>query len=97
MNPRAQALARILISRVREFDGANREHSPRGEAKRDEQRRKLVEKVLFSEVGLTDFAKAQLVAVAMPQTSPARGTGDRDLRELAEFLDAHLDWAGLTP
>jgi hypothetical protein len=97
MTPRAQALARILISRVREFEAANREQPPRGDAEHDEQRRKLVEKVLFSEVGLTDFAKARLVAVAMPPVRNNRDPGDRELRELAEFLDAHLDWAALTP
>jgi hypothetical protein len=97
MSPRAQALARILISRLRQFEGANRPDPARDESKHDEQRKKLVEKILFTEVGLTDFAKAQLVAVAMPRPSAGREAADRELRELAEFLDAHLDWGALTP
>lgn len=97
MTSRAHALARILISRVREFEGADRDDSVRDEANHDEQRKELVEKVLFSEVGLTDYAKARLVAMAMPRLRAGHAAADRELRELAEFLDAHLDWGALTP
>ena len=97
MTPRAHALARTLISRLREFERANRAEAARDERKFREQRNRLVEKVLFTEVGLTDYAKAQLVAVAMPRVSAEAATGERDLRELAEFLATHLDWAALTP
>jgi len=97
MTQRAQALARILISRLREFERANREAGVRDEAKFNEQRNRLVEKVLFTEVGLTDFSKARLVAVAVPRRTEDKETADRDLRELAEFLDAHLNWEALTP
>jgi hypothetical protein len=97
MNQRAQALARVLISRLRQFERDQREQGGRDERKGGEQRRKLVEKILFTEVGLTDYAKAQLVAVAVPRLQAGQETDDRDLRELAEFLDAHLDWGALTP
>jgi hypothetical protein len=97
MTQRAQALARTLISRMREFEQANRDNPARNEADDNEQRKKLVEKILFTEVGLTDYAKAQLVAVAMPRLGAGPETADRDLREFAEFLDAHLDWAALVP
>ncbi len=96
MTPRALALARTLLSRTRAFEQAARRNGAHDDFAIREQRQKLVEKVLFTEVGLTDFAKAQLVAVAMPRNADARQHADRDLRELAEFLDRHLDWAALT-
>jgi len=96
MTPRAHALARTLISRMREFEGANRGHHAPDAQKVTEQRNKLVEKVLFTEVGLTDYAKARLVALAMPRLSAEAETAERDLRELAEFLGAHLDWTEAT-
>jgi hypothetical protein len=85
-----------LISRTRHFEQAARRSGAPDEFAVREQRQKLVEKVLFTEVGLTDFAKAQLVVVALPRNADARQHGDRDLRELAEFLAKHLDWAALT-
>lgn len=97
MNPRAQALARTLITRVRQFESAHRDSNERDESKHRERRNRLVEKVLFTEVGLTDYAKARLVAVALPRMVEEKELADRDLRELAEFLDAHLDWDALTP
>lgn len=97
MNQRAQALARTLILRMRQFEGANRDRTARDEAEDVERRNRLVEKVLFTEVGLTDYAKARLVAHAMPRLSAQAETAERDQRELAEFLATHLDWAALTP
>ena len=97
MTLRAQALARVLISRVRQFEEAAPNNPARNDQEKSEQRQKLVEKVLFSEVGLTDFAKARLVAVAMPHLGTEQETPEREFRELAAFLDAHLDWAALVP
>lgn len=96
MTPRALALARTLIARMRAFEQAARRSGAPDDFAMRGQRQKLVEKVLFTEVGLTDFAKAQLVAVALPRSADGRQQADRDLRELAEFLDQHLDWAPLT-
>jgi uncharacterized protein YlxP (DUF503 family) len=80
---------------MRQFEHAHRGQDARDERKVHEQRNQLVEKVLFTEVGLTDYAKARLVALAIPRLVTDRETVDRDLRELAEFLDAHLDWEAL--
>ncbi|MEO6875263.1 MAG: hypothetical protein ABI222_10635 [Opitutaceae bacterium] len=97
MTTRAQALARNLIARVRQFEQARGDQDPQVERDRSELRQQLVEKVLFSEVGLTDYAKARLVAVAMPRVTAGQQVSPRDQSELAEFLETHLDLASLAP
>ena len=96
MTPRSLALARTLISRLRPFERSVRSDPKPDAAGVREQRGQLVEKILFTEVGLTDYAKAQLVAMAMPRITEQRHEAERDLHEFAEFLDKHLDWSALT-
>jgi len=81
---------------MRQLEQARGDQDPRGDKDLGELRHKLVEKALFSEVGLTDYAKARLVAVAMPRVAVGQEISPRDQSELAAFLEAHLDWAFLS-
>lgn len=82
MPTRSQYLAKVLIERTRHQAEASGRAFPA-----DAELGQLVEKVLAVEEGVTDSAKVRTVAEALPRT--VRPT-DRELAELAGFLDRYL-------
>ena len=60
------------------------------EADANARRQEAVAKVLLSEEGISDFAKTALILVAMPGINPLEDPTDREVSELAEFLDRQL-------
>jgi hypothetical protein len=82
MPTRSRYLAKVLIERARLQAEADGRGFPA-----DAELGRLVEKVLAVEEGVTDPAKVRTVAEALPRT--IRPT-DRELAELAAFLDRYL-------
>ncbi len=92
MTARASALARTLVARMETLEAALLDDAMPGRTRATHRRQELVAEVLLSEAGVTDLVTAQLVAVAMPRVSPLPSgeVSDRELRDLATFIDEHV-------
>jgi hypothetical protein len=87
---RASYLARRLISRLRDLEGARQDDAERNDHREVGSRQDMVTKVLAVEAGVTDGSTVKLVANALPRIYPAQPTLDRDVAELAAFLRVQL-------
>lgn len=90
MNVRSQHLARILISRMRELESALLDDAAPDASEESLRRQELVAKVLLAEEAITDAVTVQLVCAAMPRVIADIPTTDREMLDLAKFLDAQL-------
>ncbi|HEX2860047.1 MAG TPA: hypothetical protein VHN79_00320 [Lacunisphaera sp.] len=89
MSTRSTYLARTLVARARALRASLAEDGA-SSAQVRQRMRELVAKVLVVEEGITEDAKVSLVLEAMPSVETGRTASDRDLRELAECLEARL-------
>ena len=89
MSTRSNYLARALLSRARSLAESLDEDGVQA-AQARERMRELVAKVLVVEEGITEEAKIRFVVDAMPAINRGRATLDREMRELAESLEAGL-------
>ncbi len=89
MSTRSTYLARTLLSRAKALAG-NWAEDEAPVAQQRERLRDLVAKVLAVEEGITDESKVRLVLDALPAVRSERANSDRELRDLAESLEAHL-------
>ncbi|HWA28630.1 MAG TPA: hypothetical protein VG734_23475 [Lacunisphaera sp.] len=89
MSRRSTYLARRLVERARSLMESMAEDraSP---AQGRERMRELVAKVLVMEEGITEESKVRLVLDVMPAVNAGRAPSDRELQELATFLEARL-------
>jgi hypothetical protein len=90
MPDRADYLARLLLSRMRDLEGALLDDAAPDEHEDGLRRQELVAKVLVVEEGITDGPTVQLVASALPRVNPFEPTPDRDTFEFADFLRTQL-------
>jgi hypothetical protein len=88
MSSRSTYLARTLLRRARALaEGMDGESTP---AQQRERMRELVAKVLAGEEGITGEPKVRLVLDALPSVPGGRAASDRELQELADFLERQL-------
>jgi hypothetical protein len=89
MADRAHFLARTLVSRMANLEEILREDAS-SRAEVSERRTQLVEKVLATEVGVTDGALVALVESALPRKIGAEPVPDREIVGFADFLRKRL-------
>lgn len=89
MPPRATYLARLLVSRANQLEGALAEDAL-DEAERVRRRQEMVAKVLVVEEGVTDGLLVQLVTNALPRIDRSSRTPDREMAEFAGILSKQL-------
>lgn len=90
MPARSVRLARGLISKLRILEAALLDDAAPDESEESARRQEAIAKVLLAEEGIEDFAKSGLVLTAMPNLRAFEEPTDREVSELAEFLDRQL-------
>lgn len=90
MTDRSRYLARTLLSRMRSLEIALLDDAAPDEAESSLRRQELVAQVLLIEESITDGVMCQLVTAALPRVFPEQASTEREIAELADFLDAQL-------
>jgi hypothetical protein len=90
MPDRADYLARVLVSRLRDLESALLDDAEPDEHEEGMRRQEIVTKVLAIEEGITDGPTVQLVTSALPRIDPMEPPSDRDMADFAGFLRKQL-------
>jgi hypothetical protein len=90
MSARSLHLARALIAKLRSLEIAMLDDAAPDLVEDSKRRQETVAKVLLAEEGIEDFATTGLIFAAMPRIYPDIDWTDREMGELAEFLDRQL-------
>lgn len=80
----------MILARVHAWERVRRDHSDEATSGSVTSVPDIVTKVLVTEEGITDGAVVQLIVSALPHMMAQREPSDREVRELAEFIDARV-------
>ena len=90
MPDRATQLARLILERMKTVSTLLAEDGDHDEAHARQRREEQVIKILASYAGVTDGNLVRMVTSALPTVRPKQEIPDRDRREFADFLRAHV-------
>lgn len=91
MTPRARYVAKSLLKRMQHLEAVAREDGLGDAHELRTRRQELVAKVLAGEAITTEWGDVVRVTAAMPRVPAAGDTTEKEIRELAEYLERTLD------